>query len=425
MPNGKTKAGVGSNQPPPFISEINVKSIVASTLIIVSLLLALCIQASADEGEGRGFVVDIKNAEAVGRGVSVKGARADVEQDEVDVLRQFDDEAIFIDIAGQDRVKWKLLRDEMEDIVNGFPHRPEMDEAAVRNARKVVFNSRLSKLLRNYVKYAVFAVEARKHGITVPESAFVEQRDRMKQELDKKGAAGRRQLARITALESLYEHNLTNALLWQAYAEKVVRPTLVITAEEIAARVEKQHADNEANAATNAFKRTLVADLRKRLKSDPSAFAALAEKWSDCPSSDLGGVLTDVNDQPQRLHKGDLRPEVEQAYDKLKPGEMSDVVETPYSWHIIKLLARHPKTEDEDASVEIAHIMLEKVPLLPELTAEQARHKIENKKLREAMAVKLLELLKTTKIDCLIPLQGDSTKPGRKIPRKRVIKEGD
>ena len=83
MPNGKTKAGVGSNQPPPFISEINVKSIVASTLIIVSLLLALCIQASADEGEGRGFVVDSKNAEAVGRGVSVKGARADVEQDEV------------------------------------------------------------------------------------------------------------------------------------------------------------------------------------------------------------------------------------------------------------------------------------------------------------------------------------------------------
>ena len=73
-----------------------------------------------------------------------------------------------------------------------------------------------------------------------------------------------------------------------------------------------------------------------------------------------------------RLHRGDLRPEMEQAYDRLKPGEMSDVVETPYSWHIIKLLARHPKTEDEDASVEIAHIMLEKVPLLPELTAEQA-----------------------------------------------------
>ena len=135
--------------------------------------------------------------------------------------------------------------------------------------------------------------------------------------------------------------------------------------------------------------------------------------------------MSDVNDQPQRLHLGDLRPEMERAYERLKPGEMSDVVETPYSWHIIKLLARHPKTEDEEASVEIAHIMLEKVPLLPELTEEQARHKIENKKVREAMAVKFLELLKTTKIDCLVPLQGDSTKPGRKIPRKRVIKEGD
>ena len=201
---------------------------------------------------------------------------------------------------------------------------------------------------------------------------------------------------------------------------------MTVTAEEIKARVEKQHADNEVNAATNAFKMALVADLRKSLKSDPSAFAALAEKWSDCPSSDTGGVLTDVNEQPQRLHGGDLRPEMERAYEKLRPGEISDVVETPYSWHIIKLLARHPKTEEEDASVEIAHIMLEKVPLLPELTAEQARHKIENKKLREAMAVKFLELLKATKIDCLVPLQDDSTKSGgRRIPRKRVIKEGD
>ena len=401
------------------------KSIVERTVICVSLLLVPCFQAGADEGEGRGFVVDIKNAEAVGRGVSVKGTRSVAEKDEVDVLRQFDDEAIFLDIEGQDRVKWKLLREEMEDIVNGFPHRPEMDEAAVKNARKVVFNTRLSKLLRNYIKHAVFAVEARKHGISVPESAFVEQRERMKQELAKKGAAGRRQLARITAPESLYEHNLTNALLWQAYAEKVVRPTLTITAEEIAARVEKQHADNVANAATNAFKRALAVDLRKRLKSDPSAFAALAEKWSDCPSSDLGGILSDVNDQPQHLHSGDLRPEMERAYERLKPGEISDVVETPYSWHIIKLLARHPKTEDEEASVEIAHIMLEKVPLLPELTEEQARHKIENKKIREVMAVKFLELLETTKIDCLVPLKDDSTKPGRKIPRKRVIKEGD
>ena len=397
-----------------------------ANIFTAGLILAFCLPAGAAEGDGRGFAVDLKNAETVGRGVSVKGTRSTPEADEVDVLRQFDDEAIFLDIEGQDRVKWKLLREEMEDIVNGFPHRPEMDEAAVRNARKVVFNTRLSKLLRNYIKFAVFAVEARKKGITVPESVFAEQRNRMRKDLERKGASGRRQLARITAPESLYEHNLTNALLWQANAEQVVRPSLVISAEEIAARIEKQHADNVAKAATNDFKRTLAADLRKRLQSDPSTFAALAEKWSDCPSSDLGGVLSDINDQPQRLHHGDLRPEMEKAYDKMKIGEISDVVETPYSWHIIKLLARHPKTDDEEPSVELAHIMLEKVPLLPELTEEQARHKIENKKVREVMAVKFLDLLKTTKIDCLVPLQDNSQGAGgRKGPRKRVILEGD
>lgn len=395
-------------------------------IILASIALSARFAWSDDVvRENRGFAVDLKNAEAVGSGLSIKGTKSPKQsQETVDVLHQFDDEAIFLDVAGQDKVKWKLIREEMEDIVNGFHHRPEVMGADYDNARKMVFQVRLAKLLRNYINYAVFAVEARRLGLKVPESAYEEQRTRMRQELEKKGANGRKALARMSAPESLYEHNLTNALLWMAYADQVVRPAVQIDQAEIQERIDKQHADNLAVVATNACKKALVHDLHTQLEQGKAQFDKLAEQWSECPSSDTGGVLTDVNDVPQKIHHEDMRPEIEAAYSALKEGEVSKVVETPYSWHIIKLIKRNPATEDDEETVEIAHIMLEKVPLLPELTAEQARAKIENRKVRETLLLKFPELMKATKINCLVPLEdADSESRQKRRRKKRVIRD--
>ena len=57
-------------------------------------------------------------------------------------------------------------------------------------------------------------------------------------------------------------------------------------------------------------------------------FAALAKQHSDCPSSASGGDLG-------RFGKGQMVPEFETAAYALDVGGTSDVVETPFGYHLI------------------------------------------------------------------------------------------
>lgn len=63
----------------------------------------------------------------------------------------------------------------------------------------------------------------------------------------------------------------------------------------------------------------------------PQAFAELSGRVSDCPSSKSGGALG-------QLVEGDLAPEVEQALDRLEPGEISEApVRSRFGWHVLKV----------------------------------------------------------------------------------------
>jgi peptidyl-prolyl cis-trans isomerase C len=84
----------------------------------------------------------------------------------------------------------------------------------------------------------------------------------------------------------------------------------------------------DSDAFTAARRR--AEELLARLREHPSDFAELASSHSDCPSGAVGGNLGQVT-------PGVTTPEFEAAVMRLRPGEISAVVETRYGLHIIRL----------------------------------------------------------------------------------------
>jgi len=60
-----------------------------------------------------------------------------------------------------------------------------------------------------------------------------------------------------------------------------------------------------------------------------AAFADLAQRHSDCPSSEEGGDLG-------YFGRGAMVPEFDEAAFALAPGEVSGVVETDFGYHLIR-----------------------------------------------------------------------------------------
>ena len=91
---------------------------------------------------------------------------------------------------------------------------------------------------------------------------------------------------------------------------------------------------NELTSETDARNRLL--QLKERIENG-AKFEDMARLQSEDASASKGGDLGWVN-------PGDTVPEFEKAMNALKPGEISDPVQTPFGWHLIQVLAR--RTQD-------------------------------------------------------------------------------
>jgi peptidyl-prolyl cis-trans isomerase C len=92
-----------------------------------------------------------------------------------------------------------------------------------------------------------------------------------------------------------------------------------------------------------AAKRKVAEDLLKRARAGED-FAKLAKQYSDDPGSkDTGGEY--------KFPRGKMMPEFEAAAFALKTNEVSDIVQTSYGYHIIKLSEKIPAQKVELAKV--------------------------------------------------------------------------
>lgn len=128
--------------------------------------------------------------------------------------------------------------------------------------------------------------------------------------------------------------------------------------------------DPAASAAERKKGSELAESLLKQLKAGGD-FAKLAQENSGCPSSKQGGDLG-------YFGKGQMVKPFEEAAFKLKPGELSGVVETQFGFHIIKLTEKRApsKVPFSDVKSRIADsIKRGKVRQALEAQLEDARKK--------------------------------------------------
>ncbi len=373
----------------------------------------------------KGVSKAFQNAQPSGANVvSIKGKESSGKKKEKSteqMLKELKDDEILVEIDGRDGLKWGLLRRHVDALCVGI-ERSEMQVEGNAALRSIMFQSRVRKLLKEYIEYTLVAAEARRVGVKVAPEKFAEYRARARAEWEKRGKVGEVMLNLIGSGESFYEHNLTNALYSQEYQKQVLVPLTETNDAEIKQMMGIVHSNNTAVVATNLYKRALVADIFGKLRSGMD-FGDAAEQWSDSESSATRGVMMDGTDEhPARFAEGELPKAVEDALANLKEGEMSGIVETPDAWRIVQLLKRNGSTErDGEVTVEIAEILIEKDMLQPELSPEQARTRVKEIKMKAVTKMKFHELLAKAKVECKIPLW-EPTDPSKKRMRIKRVK---
>ncbi len=148
-------------------------------------------------------------------------------------------------------------------------------------------------------------------------------------------------------LRSQFEKELAiKALLDKKFAGKVTvtdqemkkfydeNPDYFKTPERVRASHILVKVEPNASEADKAKARQKIEDIQKKVKKGED-FAALAKQYSDCPSSAKGGDL-------DYFQRGQMVGPFQDAAFAMNVGDVSDIVETQFGYHLIKVTDKKP-----------------------------------------------------------------------------------
>lgn len=306
-------------------------------------------------------------------------------------------EEVFLDIEGE-KLFWGEVREQVAIKIAAMPRPMSMAGDEFNEEMNYRYQRAITDLLQKYILNAVTAHCAVREGLSVTrEEVMAEVSQLSRRGFDKLSPQGKRQLEFLKDEQSLVYRDIRNNLLTRKYARAVLLPKLVVASNQVKVVIFNRHKYNSEVNASNVFYRAEMKRIHSEIMGKKISFAEAAREYSECGSSADDGYYGEVD-------PGQMPSELEAVFSHLKPGEISDVVETPYSFHIVKMLKANLPEGEGQKSWEIAHIMIEKLFLKEEYSEESAADLVRSRMLRDAVRKRQMELVVKTKIDSKIPL---------------------
>jgi peptidyl-prolyl cis-trans isomerase SurA len=245
-------------------------------------------------------------------------------------------------VVNDDVITQYELESTLEKILNRYGKSipPGDRERIASDARKA--------LLGNMIDDLILRQEAKRLGITVRDEEITntiqENLNRRKMSLDDLQQV----LAKDGSTYEKYREATRSDLIKTRIMQREIRPRVSVTNEEIGAFYQEHRDEYEgklrvrlqmialpipagSDAAVKEQQLVKAQTILKRIRAGES-FEALANEFTPGPAR-TGGDIGFVE-------KGSLNPAIDEVAFSLKPGEMSDVIETPQGLYIIRTLGQ-------------------------------------------------------------------------------------
>lgn len=277
-------------------------------------------------------------------------------------------------------------------------------EATADEVQQIIANTRAKyaeKLASVYVRNALFAQLARKEGITISSNELALA---IADSMSKLPANKRHKISDgVRVKDTFFKRDLENYQLTLKYRQQILSTNIVVSAEEIAAAKRLREVEIRDAIATNLTLRPRMEGWLKEIRAGKRDFAQTAFDFSDC------GSAADEGDMGEFDRDCVLLDPLKNFVFSSSTNTLSDVLETPYSYNIVKIIERTYDQDDDTpeipVSAHIAQIMLEKVPVLDPLDDDSARKLVFSKKLGAATVELQRIQLKAAKIQSAVKVK--------------------
>jgi len=206
-------------------------------------------------------------------------------------------------------------------------------------------------LFEGLISRKVLYLESQKKGVEVDDATIDEQLANMKKQFPKEEDF-KGMLEKMNLTEDILKTQLREGMAIQKLIDRDIISNIEISDKDTKdyydghmdlfkqpGKVQASHilvkVEPGANESVKAEALKKIKKIQKELK-EGGDFAELAKKYSDCPSNAKGGDLG-------YFGQGQMVKPFEEAAFSLKPGEVSDITETDFGYHLIKAGDRKPE----------------------------------------------------------------------------------